>query len=164
MIRRHPHLFGGGERQDWEALKARERPEGASVLSGLASGLDPLLKAYRIQDRVAGVGFDWPDASGALAKVREELDEVGEALDAGDADALLEEIGDLLFSAVNLARLAGVHPDAASWRVWPETGGSRSPERTWRPSTPSGRSSRPRASRVLGPAPPRAPRRTAPVR
>jgi MazG family protein len=113
MIRRHPHLFGGGERQDWEALKARERPEGASVLSGLASGLDPLLKAYRIQDRVAGVGFDWPEASGALAKVREELDEVGEALDAGDPDDLLEEIGDLLFSVVNLARLAGVHPDAA---------------------------------------------------
>lgn len=113
MIRRHPHLFGGGERRDWEALKARERPEGASVLSGLASGLDPLLKAYRIQDRVAGVGFDWPDASGALAKVREELGEVGEALDAGGPDELLEEIGDLLFSVVNLARLAGVHPDAA---------------------------------------------------
>jgi MazG family protein len=113
MIRRHPHLFGGGERQDWEELKARERLEGDRVLKGLASGLDPLLKAYRMQDRVAGVGFDWPDAAGALAKVREELAETEAALSADRPERLLEELGDLLFAVVNLARLAGVHPDAA---------------------------------------------------
>jgi len=126
MVRRHPHLFSDVDREDWEVLKARERTEGQGVLSGLASGLDPLLKAYRIQDRAAGVGFDWPDASGALAKVREELDEVAEAqaeegtpVDRAGleppqpSDAVREEVGDLLFAVVNLARLSGVHPDAA---------------------------------------------------
>lgn len=110
MVARHPHLFGGGPREDWETLKARERPEGQGVLSGLAKGLEPLSKAYRIQERVASVGFDWPDHHGAFDKVREELEEVGEALAGADEDAVAEELGDLLFAAVNLARLAGHHP------------------------------------------------------
>lgn len=117
MIARHPHLFGDGERQEWEALKAAERAPGARVLSGLASGLDPLTKAHRIQERVAGVGFDWEDYRGAFAKVAEELDEVGEAIEAGKQDAVLEEVGDLLFAAVNLARLAGTHPTTALARA-----------------------------------------------
>jgi MazG family protein len=111
MKRRHPHLFGLGSRQDWEVLKAKERTGSARVLDGLAKGLDPLLKAHRIQERVSGVGFDWSDAGGAWAKVAEELEEVRVALEAGDGDAVEEELGDLLFAAVNLTRLAGAHPD-----------------------------------------------------
>jgi MazG family protein len=113
MVARHPHLFGEGERQEWEALKAAERGDGHGVLSGLARGLDPLTKAHRIQERVAGVGFDWEDHRGALAKVHEELDEVGKALDGGGAEEVSEELGDLLFAVVNLVRLTGSHPTTA---------------------------------------------------
>jgi len=122
MERRHPHLFGGdGEPEEWETLKSRERDGDASILEGVAKGLDPLSRAHRIQDRVAGVGFDWDDALGAFEKVAEELEEVRVALDAvkgqaGDDDparaaesALEEELGDLLFAVVNLSRLAGAH-------------------------------------------------------
>jgi len=117
MVRRHPHLFDGGERQDWETLKAAERVEGEGVLEGMARNLDPLTKAFRIQDRVAGVGFDWPDHHGALEKVDEELAEVREALAAGDGPAVEEELGDLLFAVVNAARLTGTHPTTALARA-----------------------------------------------
>ncbi len=113
MVRRHPHLFGRGNREDWERIKARERSEDQRVLSGLARGLDPLLKAHRIQERVSGVGFDWDDARGALQKVREELQEVTVALEEHAPEALEEELGDLLFAVVNLARLAGGHAGTA---------------------------------------------------
>lgn len=129
MKRRHPHLFGLGDREEWETLKARERAEGEGVLEGLSTGLDPLLRAHRIQERVSGVGFDWPDASGAWEKVVEELEEVrealqsevgkarrpgdGEAPEEGPSEALEEELGDLLFAVVNLTRLAGAHSDTA---------------------------------------------------
>ena len=114
MWERHPHLFGPGEKEDWEVLKARERQEkfgeeGASVLAGIPVGLDPLHKAHRIQDRVSGVGFDWADATGALEKVREEVGEVREALTHDEFPGLDEELGDLLFAVVNLVRLAGSH-------------------------------------------------------
>ena len=120
MIARHPHLFGDGERRRWEELKAAERPAGQSVLAGLASGLDPLTKAFRVQERVAAVGFDWDDHRGPAAKVTEELAEATAAIEAGEGgeeDAVTEEIGDLLFAAVNLARLAGVHPTTALSRA-----------------------------------------------
>jgi MazG family protein len=117
MVARHPHLFGNGERQEWEVLKAAERATGDGVLSGLASGLDALTRAHRIQERVAGVGLDWEDHRGALDKVSEELDEVKESIDGTDADAVLEEVGDLLFAAVNLARLTGVHATTALARA-----------------------------------------------
>jgi MazG family protein len=117
MIRRHPHLFGDGERQAWEVLKAAERTDGESVLSGMAKGLDPLTKSYRIQERVAAVGFDWENYEGAWQKVDEELGEVREAVESGDTAAVQEEIGDLLFAAVNLARLAGPHPATALSRA-----------------------------------------------
>jgi len=113
MVRRHPHLFGGGERQDWESLKATERDHEAGVLSGLAKGLDPLTKAHRIQERVAGVGFDWEDHRGAWDKVAEELEEVREAMEDENPRAVEEELGDLLFAVVNLTRLAGSHPTTA---------------------------------------------------
>ena len=117
MMRRHPHLFGDGERQDWEVLKAAERKPGENVLSGMAKGLDPLTKSYRIQERVAAVGFDWENYEGAWNKVDEELEEVRGAIKSGDAEAVQEEIGDLLFAAVNLARLAGPHPTTALSRA-----------------------------------------------
>ncbi len=118
MWERHPHLFGPGEKEDWEVLKARERQEklgeeGASILAGIPVGLDPLHKAHRIQDRVSGVGFDWADATGALEKVREEVGEVREALAHEEFPRLEEELGDLLFAVVNLVRLAGSHSATA---------------------------------------------------
>lgn len=110
MRRRHPHLYGDGPPVPWEELKARERAESKdTVLSGLAKGLDPLSKAHRIQERVSSVGFDWADTKGAFEKVAEELEEVREALAAEPSEALEEELGDLLFSVVNLTRLAGKH-------------------------------------------------------
>lgn len=116
MKRRHPHLFDLGPPEPWERLKRREREGG--VLGRLPATLPDLLRAYRLQERAASIGFDWPDAQGPVAKVREELAEVEEELStAGDAearrDALTEEIGDLLFAVVNLARKAGVQPGPA---------------------------------------------------
>jgi MazG family protein len=113
MRRRHPHLFDLGEREQWEVLKGRERKEGRRVLDGLPATLPELLMAYRLQERAAGVGFDWPDTAGPLAKVREELAETEAELGEGTPEALEEEIGDLLFAVVNLARKAGVQPGLA---------------------------------------------------
>lgn len=129
MRRRHPHLYGDGEPESWEALKAKERDGESGVLAGLAGGLDPLTRAFRIQERVSGVGFDWNDPGGAFDKVLEEIEEVREALDgedrtgerpkggSTDEEALEEELGDLLFAVVNLARLAGRHPTTALERA-----------------------------------------------
>lgn len=113
MRRRHPHLFDIGPRAPWEQLKGRERSGG--VLTGLPPTLPDLLMAYRLQERAASVGFDWPDPAGPAAKVREELSEVERAGEAKprDADRLLDEVGDLLFSVVNLARKLGVPPGPA---------------------------------------------------
>jgi ATP diphosphatase len=119
MRRRHPHLYGDGERVDWETLKARERADSMSpsVLHGLAKGLDPLSKAHRIQERVATVGFDWENARGAFEKVAEELEEVREAMENEPSPALEEELGDLLFAVVNLTRLTGTHSVQALQRA-----------------------------------------------
>jgi MazG family protein len=115
MRRRHPHLFALGERERWEVIKGRERRAGRGVLDGLPDSLPELLLAYRLQERAAGVGFDWPDTTGPLAKVHEELAEVESELAGGAAaEAALEaEIGDLLFAVVNLARKAGIQPGSA---------------------------------------------------
>ncbi len=115
--RRHPHLFGGGEGESWEALKAKERPDGESVLAGLPSGLDPLLRAHRVQERMSGAGFDWEDVEGARLKVIEELEEARSALARGDSEGAADEVGDLLFAAVNFSRLAGVHAGNALARA-----------------------------------------------
>jgi nucleoside triphosphate diphosphatase len=125
MRRRHPHIYGEGERVAWETLKARERTtEGdtlRSLLHGIADGLEPLSRAQRIQDRVATVGFDWNDWRGAFEKVAEELEEVRELLHAPAPDRpepeLEEELGDLLFAVVNLVRLAGSHAMRALQRA-----------------------------------------------
>ena len=112
MQRRHPHLFDLGPPEPWETLKRRERSHG--TLAGLPPTLPDLLRAFRLQERAASVGFDWPDAEGPAAKVREELAEVeAELAEGAPTDALADEIGDLLFAVVNLARKAGVQPGTA---------------------------------------------------
>jgi MazG family protein len=129
MRRRHPHLFELGEAEPWERIKRKERR--GQALAGIVPTLPPLLKAYRLQERAASVGFDWPDAAGPAAKVREELAEVEAELGrapgaqarpaAADpntpapraSDTLAQELGDLLFAVVNLARKAGVDPGSA---------------------------------------------------
>jgi MazG family protein len=115
MKRRHPHLFDLGPPEPWERLKRREREGG--ILGRLPATLPDLLRAYRLQERAASIGFDWPDAQGPAAKVREELAEVEEELSTSDSetrrDTLTDEIGDLLFAVVNLARKAGVQPGPA---------------------------------------------------
>lgn len=115
MKRRHPHLFDLGPKEPWETLKKKEGVRG--VLDGLPPNLPELLLAYRLGERAAAVGFDWPDATGPVAKVREELAEVEGALAGGDRDALDHEIGDLLFSVVNVARKVGITPGPALERA-----------------------------------------------
>ena len=115
MERRHPHIFLGadeGGHHLWEQIKAEERgAKGhASALDGVALGLPALLRAEKLQKRAARTGFDWPDASGARAKIDEELAEVEAAETFEQCE---EEIGDLLFAVVNWARKQGVDPEAA---------------------------------------------------
>ena len=118
MRSRHPHLYEGGERQSWEGMKARKRD---SIVDGLPAELPSLHRAFRLQDRAAGVGFDWPDATGAAEKVEEELAEVRAEVARGAKpseygvpdERLEEELGDLLFAVVNLSRKLGVHPSLA---------------------------------------------------
>lgn len=124
MRRRHPHLYGDGEPEAWETIKARERGENVDgdaaaggLLGGIVSGGDALAHAHRIQARAATVGFDWPDPSGAWAKVREEVQEVTAEMEARDALRLEEELGDLLFAVVNAARLSHIHPTTALSRA-----------------------------------------------
>jgi MazG family protein len=112
MQRRHPHLFDLGEAEPWERIKRRER--GGRTLAGIVPTLPPLLMAGRLQERAASVGFDWPDVEGPIAKVREEVGEIeGELSDGSSSERLNDEIGDLLFAVVNLARKAGVDPSNA---------------------------------------------------
>jgi MazG family protein len=113
MKARHPHLYGDGVKRPWEQLKAKKR---ASIVDGLPADLPSLHRAFRLQDRAAGVGFDWPDVEGPLQKVDEELTEVRAELaaeDTGQAARLESELGDLLFAVVNLCRKADVHPALA---------------------------------------------------
>jgi ATP diphosphatase len=113
MVRRHPHIFGDAEQSPgWEALKAAERGrhEDKSALAHVAVALPALKRAEKLQRRAARVGFDWPDPGGPRAKIDEELAE----LDSSETQAeRVHELGDLLFSAVNLARHLGIDPEAA---------------------------------------------------
>lgn len=134
LIRRHPHVFSTGDlyasldvprlseeqvKQRWEEIKAEERaeksaaPEQLSLLDDVPSALPALSRSAKLQKRAAQVGFDWPDALPVLDKVREELDEVLEAMSENDPVAVADEIGDLLFSVVNLARHLKVDPETA---------------------------------------------------
>ena len=118
LISRHPHVFGGsrvgtaGEAlAQWEAIKQREaetRGRRRSVIDGVPRALPALLRAERIQSNAARVNFDWPDARAAWTKVEEELQEAAAALKTGDRERLQEELGDTLFSLVNVARLSAL--------------------------------------------------------
>ena len=123
MKGRHPHLYGDAAKEPWERMKSKHRQ---SIADGLPATLPALHRAHRLQDRAAGVGFDWPDVSGPAEKVEEELGEVRDELrqsappKAGAPPvldkrhyALEAELGDLLFAVVNLCRKAGVHSSIA---------------------------------------------------
>jgi MazG family protein len=108
LIRRHPHVFGGTKLAtsdavltQWDAIKRREKAERESALDGIPRGLPALAKAQKTQSKAGRVGFDWPDATGSLEKIKEEIKELEQAT---NGDQLAEEIGDLLFAVVNFAR------------------------------------------------------------
>ncbi|MEJ2308994.1 MAG: nucleoside triphosphate pyrophosphohydrolase [Gammaproteobacteria bacterium] len=120
MERRHPHVFGdasidSAEEQSraWEQHKSAERAHHDSVLDGVALALPALMRAEKLQRRAARLGFDWPDIGGPLAKCHEEIAEIEQALQKQDQNEIESEIGDLLFSVVNLARFAHVDPEEA---------------------------------------------------
>ena len=135
MVRRHPHVFGDARERPadevkalWGQIKAEEKRERArrrvsaglpeeaddqGVLSGVPLPLPALTRAVKLQQKASFVGFDWDDAGAVLAKIREETDEIAEALATGGVDAVRDEIGDLLFAVANLARHADVDPEAA---------------------------------------------------
>src|ERR1041384_1122452 len=122
MRRRHPHLYEGvaePDRETWERNKRRERQQAAGTLSGLPATLPALVMAFRLQERAAGVGFDWPDAAGPMNKVKEETRELDQEMKRGkrDAGSVEDELGDLLFAVVNLARKLGVEPNQALERA-----------------------------------------------
>lgn len=123
LVRRHPHVFGD-QRADsaeiayrrWEDQKRQERAGEAgarSVLAGVPRALPALLRAFRIGEKAARAGFDWPDRHGPRAKVDEELAELDAAIASGEMQAIARELGDLLFSLCNLARHAGLNPETA---------------------------------------------------
>lgn len=133
MVRRHPHVFGdakahtaGEVLKKWEQQKAEERvaqsgvkeaPRAASILDGVSSGLPGLVEAHQLSRRAANAGFDWASAEGVLEKIQEEAEEIGETLPDADSPRREEEIGDLLFTAVNLARFLGLDPEIALKRA-----------------------------------------------
>ena len=128
LTRRHPHVFSdvevSGSREvikNWERIKADERKAKGeaprSAIGGVPVSLPALVRAERLTEKAGAVGFDWPDARAVLAKVREELGELEEAMEAGDAGRIEHELGDLLFAAANLARKLDVEPEQALSRA-----------------------------------------------
>jgi MazG family protein len=126
MIRRHPHVFGSATAEtsdevlrNWEAIKRREKADagvaraGGSVLDGIPTGLPALLKAQRLGDKAARIGFDWERAVDVIDKVEEEAGELRRAVAGGDRDAIREELGDLVFTLVMLARKSAIDPEGA---------------------------------------------------
>jgi len=125
MRDRHPHVYGDAEHPpDWERLKAEERGrrrDDGGAFDGVPTGLEPLDRAMRVQERAAGLNFDWPDVGGAIEKIREEIVELEQELESigggaggpAERERIEDEVGDLLFAAVNVARLAGIHASLA---------------------------------------------------
>ena len=120
LIRRHPHVFGDSDAADtgavlrqWEQIKRAEKGEKASVMDGIPRALPALIRAANIQKKAGRVGFDWPDTTGVIDKFREELAELCAELDDRDPRRLEHEMGDILFTAVNMARKLGVEPELA---------------------------------------------------
>ena len=113
LVHRHPHVFADVKADtpeevltNWDAIKRADRGQQstASVMDGIPKGLPGLMRSQKIQNKAGKLGFDWPDVSGAMGKLREEVGELQEGIDAGDVENIKEEIGDALFSVVNVAR------------------------------------------------------------
>ena len=122
LIRRHPHIYGDTDvnneedvKKNWEAIKLAEGKK--SVLEGVPNALPALVKAYRLQEKTATVGFEWDKIEDVWEKVLEEKTELEEAVTSGDQDHIEEEFGDLMFSLVNYARFLNVDPEAAVEKV-----------------------------------------------
>ncbi len=122
LIRRHPHIYGDtrvtGEdevKANWEKIKLSEGKK--SVLEGVPQSLPALVKANRIQEKVAGVGFDWERPEQVLEKVKEEIGELERELDGGEPEKIESELGDVLFSVVNYSRFLGINPENALERT-----------------------------------------------
>lgn len=120
LVRRHPHVFGDLDLADadavkmnWERIKKKEKTERKSVLDGIPRALPALIHAQRTQEKAASVGFDWPDTKPVLAKLEEEREELYEALATGDEALIREELGDMIFTLVNLARKLHIDSEAA---------------------------------------------------
>jgi MazG family protein len=125
LVRRHPHVFGDAQAATpedvivrWDQIKKQEKeeqgaPPPSSVMDGVPRNLPALMEADKISNKAAGLGFDWPDIRGVLAKVCEEAEELAVAREAGDARQVEHELGDLLFTVVNLARCLKVDPEQA---------------------------------------------------
>lgn len=125
LVRRHPHVFGGARIESaqaqtvaWETHKAAERAgrgtgTAVSALDGVAATLPALTRAVKLQKRAAHVGFDWPDVAGVLDKVHEEVGELRAELNGADRERLADEVGDLFFACVNLARRLDIDPEAS---------------------------------------------------
>ncbi len=124
LIFRHPHVYGdavaesaGAVVENWEKIKQKEKDGNKTVLSGVPNALPSLIKAYRIQDKVRNVGFDWEKREDVWDKVYEELEELRTELDRGDREKSTDEFGDFLFSLINAARLYHINPDNALERT-----------------------------------------------
>jgi XTP/dITP diphosphohydrolase len=124
LIYRHPHIYGttnvNGEEQvlqNWEQLKLKEKGGNKRVLAGVPDALPSTIKAFRIQEKAAHVGFDWDTPDGALDKVKEEYAELKQEIASADKEKAEQELGDLLFSIINVARLYKIHPDDALERT-----------------------------------------------
>ena len=120
LIRRHPHVFGDENITDsdkvkarWEEIKKTEKTERESILDGIPNQLPALVKAYRVQEKVSHIGFDWEKAEDAAAKIDEEIGEFREALQNEDKTRITEEAGDVLFSIINVMRLSGIDAEDA---------------------------------------------------
>ena len=124
LIFRHPHVFGTTEASDahqvelnWEQIKLKEKDGNKTVLSGVPNSLPSLIKAYRMQEKAANVGFDWEERSQVWDKFKEEISEFEAEAATMDHDRMESEMGDVLFSLINVARLYGIHPDDALERT-----------------------------------------------
>ena len=124
LIFRHPHVFGNIDAQTpeevektWEQVKMEEKGGNKTVLEGVPESLPSVVKAYRIQDKVRNVGFDWNKRQDVWSKVKEELAELEAQIEQMDQDKMEEELGDLLFSIINAARLYDINPDNALERT-----------------------------------------------
>lgn len=122
LINRHPHIYGDVKvsseeevKQNWERIKLKEGKK--SVLEGVPKSLPALVKANRIQDKVAGVGFDWEEPRQVFEKVKEELEELQQEVKIGDKDKIEAEFGDVLFSMINYSRFLGINPENALERT-----------------------------------------------